>query len=310
MSDRFWSTAAVAPSLQAEMWGEVTRRYFAPLEMRPERRPSFAAEGRIGLRGRIRLSRVVTEAHTAHQTRRSIGAGPGEGFSLKYVAGRRLIAEQWGERVELGPGEIALIDLSAPCSLEFPEGADLYALYLPADLLAPRLGPRRRPPSLRLPRGGLSTLIGSLLQALWPLGAEDLGALDGGLLDYLASLIGQAARGQTKEERGRVSLARILYEIEAGLGDPALSAAAVARRLGISRSHLYAVLAQAGTSFAAELRRRRLDAAARLLEGAPARSGLVGDVAMRCGYSDAASFTRAFRRRFGHPPSLLSGRKT
>lgn len=310
MSDGFWSTATVAPPLQAEMWREVTRRHFAPLEMLPERRSGFSAEGRIGLRGRIRLSRVLTEAHATRQTRASIGAGPGEGFSLKYIAGRRLIAEQWGERVELGPGDIALIDLSAPCTLEFPEGADLFAVYLPAPLLAPRLGPRRRPPSLRLPRSGLSALIGALLHSLWPVGGEELGELDWGLLDYMASLIGRACREQTTgvAER-RVGLAHVLHEIEAGLGDPALSALSVARRLGISRSQLYALLAAAGAGFAAELRRRRLETAARLLSHTPSRPGLVAEVALRCGYTDMAAFSRAFRRRFGHPPSALSGRK-
>jgi transcriptional regulator GlxA family with amidase domain len=55
----------------------------------------------------------------------------------------------------------------------------------------------------------------------------------------------------------------------------------------------------AGTSPAAAYRRIRLNEARRLLE--QTRQS-VAEIAGRCGYTDAAAMTRAFRREFGQSP--------
>jgi AraC-like DNA-binding protein len=75
----------------------------------------------------------------------------------------------------------------------------------------------------------------------------------------------------------------------------------VARTVAASPRQVQRAYAEFGTStFHDDLSRRRLDAAARLLQGA---SIPVSDVARRVGYRQAGHFARAFRRRYRVSPS-------
>ncbi|MDA8253594.1 MAG: AraC family transcriptional regulator [Rhodospirillales bacterium] len=301
-----WTTAAVAPGEQVAMWQEVTRHRFAPLEMVAAGRGAFRAAGQACAKGRLRLTRVDAQSHQARQTRATVAAAPAAGFSVKLVLRHSMRVEQFGEDVVLDPGDIALVDVHAPCLLSFPAGADLVAAFVPDEVMRRRLGPRGRPASLRIRADGLGALIGAYIQGLWRIGAQEVGDMDYAMLDHLGTLIGRAARDAVAaplvDRQHRVTCARILAEIEAGLGDAELSAEQVARRLRISRSHLYAVLAESGMTFSGTLRERRLQAARRCLTSGRFADTRVADIAMRCGYSDAASFTRAYGKRFGQSP--------
>jgi AraC-like DNA-binding protein len=76
--------------------------------------------------------------------------------------------------------------------------------------------------------------------------------------------------------------------------------AEVARGLGMSERTLKRKLAEQGTSYSELLDRERHSQAVELLRGAAS----IDDVAERLGYSDAANFTRAFRRWTGRSPRV------
>ena len=80
----------------------------------------------------------------------------------------------------------------------------------------------------------------------------------------------------------------------------------VARRLGMSRRTLQRRLAAAGTSYGALLAETRMAlAASYLADGWP-----VTDVALMVGFATPSSFSRAFRRHHGHPPSAARAKET
>lgn len=93
-----------------------------------------------------------------------------------------------------------------------------------------------------------------------------------------------------------VSIMRRNIEVPLPVGE-------IARRLGLSQRALEAQFA-AKTAMTPRavytaLRLRQ----ARLLAGRSTMS--MAEIATRCGYADASAMTRAFRRAFGHPPSVL-----
>lgn len=73
-----------------------------------------------------------------------------------------------------------------------------------------------------------------------------------------------------------------------------------AERLGLSRATLLRRLAGEGVRFAELADERRMGLAQQLLAGS---TRPVSDIALASGYSETASFTRAFQRRFGTTPT-------
>lgn len=105
-----------------------------------------------------------------------------------------------------------------------------------------------------------------------------------------------AARGA---RQGRGILPRVRAMLEQAPGSyPAL--ADVAGRLHMSERTLKRRLQEAGTSFKILLQDARLNQAGRLLRAGKLS---VQDISMRLGYTDPASFTRAFKRWTGRRPS-------
>jgi signal transduction histidine kinase/ligand-binding sensor domain-containing protein/CheY-like chemotaxis protein/AraC-like DNA-binding protein len=96
-------------------------------------------------------------------------------------------------------------------------------------------------------------------------------------------------------------LDRVRAAIDAGFPDESFSVPELAAAVGMSRSHLFRRLKDLGVSSPSDMiREARLARAAELLR---ARAGNVGEIAYGVGFRSLAHFSRAFRERFGVPPS-------
>jgi transcriptional regulator GlxA family with amidase domain len=123
-------------------------------------------------------------------------------------------------------------------------------------------------------------------------------ALAEALLGLLALL-----RLRTESVEPRTAGERLVHralDLLAREWSPQLDARGLARRLGVHRDHLSRCFHRhAELPLAVHLRRSRLSVAQRLLA-----AGLgCGRVATQVGYADAFSFSKAYRREFGRPPS-------
>jgi transcriptional regulator GlxA family with amidase domain len=101
-------------------------------------------------------------------------------------------------------------------------------------------------------------------------------------------------------ERRAVTRAAVLAHVERHL-DGDLGVAAVCRWFAISPRTLHGLFADSGESFAATVRRLRLERCAALLAD-PTTTSSVTAIAAAHGFDDPTSFSRAFRRRFGVAP--------
>ena len=108
-------------------------------------------------------------------------------------------------------------------------------------------------------------------------------------------------RDRAPADRYTALRAEVLRRIERWLPDSSLSVRSASRSLGVSPRILHAAVGAGGDTFAALVRRRRLERAAALL--AEARNpATVTEIAASVGFDGPASFSRAFRREFGLPP--------
>jgi AraC-like DNA-binding protein len=100
-------------------------------------------------------------------------------------------------------------------------------------------------------------------------------------------------------------VAMVAARVRARLADGAIDAAAIARALGLGTRTLQRRLDEHGTTFTELVERERKDVA---IAGVRDRALALAEVARRAGFSDVATFGRAFKRWTGSSPGELRKR--
>ncbi|MGN9908722.1 helix-turn-helix domain-containing protein [Phytohabitans sp. LJ34] len=140
------------------------------------------------------------------------------------------------------------------------------------------------------------------LATLPPLSEAEAASLAYPTIELLRALL-TSAGGERGGHLGQTIGMRIMLHLRAAAGDPELSADTIAAHFGISKRYLYAVLARMDVSLGDWIRTERLGrAAGELTDPANARVSIAA-IGRRCGFSDHSTFSRAFKRRYGHSPS-------
>lgn len=143
------------------------------------------------------------------------------------------------------------------------------------------------------------------LSALPALDPDNESALAAPSIEIVRALLTTAAGDEfrSREPLGRTLGLRVMAYLKTHATDPDLTVDRVAAYFGVSRRYLFAVMRQRGISMKEWVREERLARAADLL-GEQATTHLsVSAVGRFCGFTDHSSFSRAFRGRFGCPPS-------
>ena len=243
-------------------------------------------------RGRDEISRHPMDCYCVY---RELAGGAHYDFAGRELTTRR--------------GSILIVDLDQPFVTQPVSGAGFRhgVLLLPKPMLDPHLPAQTGAFSRPLPEGpGLGGLAASALESLWrewddiPEASMSLAA------DTLCRLVGLAfgaAAGDHAVAIRRGRLARARRYIDSHLTDPELSLARAAAALRISERTLYASFEIEGTTFAAHVRRRRLEECRDALVACPSRP--VMDVALSWGFGSMPTFYRAFQAAFGLSPGEL-----
>lgn len=198
-------------------------------------------------------------------------------------------------------GDIVVADDSRPYSVDVSDGNECLILQVPAELLGDHL--LRRDWHGRLLRASDPNLafFDYMLRGLWDQ-REMIEQID----DRMGGLLVDAARilCSRNVDGSDVDVARPLTPVEyalAHLGDPALGTALICDATGLSsRAIQKAFLRLAASTPTAFITERRLACAADMLAAGDNRR--ITDIAFEVGFSDAAFFSRCFRRRFGVTP--------
>jgi AraC family transcriptional regulator, positive regulator of tynA and feaB len=295
---------------QFAYWHEVICRAFVPLTpRRAERGTGFAA------RVETRPLHDVVRAHirsqpqeTAHGPREVARTDGAYYFVNLQVAGTCAVRQGPVESL-VHPGEFTVVDTTEPYHFRFDGPWQMLSFRLPHELLDARAGRLRPHLAGRVDAAGAGGVVRAMMTSLWAVG-DPPGALAATELEHaFAAAVAAAVIGPSGAADPRAVLrTEVLRYVRSRLADPALSVRGVCRRFGVAPRTLHAAFAAAegSGSFAATVRRMRLERCAALLAD-PATTGTITDVAASVGFPDPASFSRAFRREFGCTPSDVRG---
>ena len=240
---------------------------------------------------------------TAKQIRRQ---DSGE-IAISMVVSGDCYQQQGDTSVEVRPGGIAIVDMNSPYAIGSSSAYRELRVHLPRDIFTAQIGRIETLAGRNYAAGGaLQGLFASYFQqfadVLPAMSATEADRGFEGLLYLLQSAL--AVRAPVAKNQVEPLALRSLAETYIGrhLHDPDLDPNRIAAALSISRTRLYEAFA--GTEgVAATILAARLDAAQRML--ALPGGAAIGVVLLDCGFRDAPTFNRAFRRRFGMTPTEL-----
>jgi AraC family transcriptional regulator, positive regulator of tynA and feaB len=217
---------------------------------------------------------------------------------------------QNGTAVTLKPGDTTLIESGRSWSSDCPtECARLY-LRVPRWLMENRLRISALPIARRIQgNAGLGAMLFHLGTSLYheaeTLKPEEGAAALDAYFEILSACIGHPDTPLGTGQHGAELSARIQSFIEAQLAEPTLGPARIASAVGISVRHLYRLFALRGHTVGDWIRERRLEKCRSDLANSSLRERTITEIAFLWGFSDAAHFSRSFKKQFGICPRMF-----
>lgn len=300
-----FATADVAPREALDFWRD---RFGRLNDVVPAPGAPFAARVDYWRVGRFALANTKSSPARLVRTRAHARRDGFDHWVLR-VSRRGVVRSRAGDRAYVSrPGDLVLERLSDP--YEDCWDADEWV----GVMLAPGVYPAIDRGLAALPSGPVPGVRAALLadyllaldRRLPSMTEADVEAVAEATHALIAALAPDGAPDGALEPGRRALAARVRVEqvIRANLASARLDSRRIAALAGISRSTLYRLFEDEG-GVAAHVRRIRLDAVRAALADPARRGETVAALAASAGFHCPASFSRAFRNRFGVPPSAL-----
>lgn len=254
----------------------------------------------------VHLTGIRATDHTVERTPALIARDNAAFYKIGFMLDGTGLLVQDGRDAVLRPGDLAIYDTSRPYSLTFDADFRTLVIMVPRGRIGiPALAQLTAVPF----RGddGVAGLVGPFLRSL----AGGLDRLTGTTgrrmvqhtLDLLSTTFCDAL-GQEADPH-RAQLQQIDAFIDDHLGDPDLSPGMIADAHFISVRHLHGLFQHRDATVSNDIKSRRLERCHRdLLD--PAHTGeSVAAIFTRWGFTDPASFGRAFKAAFAVSPGRL-----
>jgi AraC-like DNA-binding protein len=320
---RYWTTTDRPVGEQFSYWREVICEAFTPLatQRTAAHRPPGPRDA--GITSWVR-SAVLTSTNCAEVSSRTQLITHGEAevrrtdseqvFVNLQLRGH-CVASQGGRSCVVPTGGFALFDTTSEYDLEFVEDPlagewRCVSFRVPRANLVPLLADPHGFTSVAHDgtAGGAANLVASTMLSIWGnIDGLDRGAADAAETAFTTMLAAAVGGGDPLRDTGRETLdatlrAAINRHLVGNLRVADLSAAAVARRFGISVRKLHGLYEGTGRTFAQSIMALRVEGCARdLLAGGRGLS--MTDVAARWGFADLSHLNRVFRAHHGCLPS-------
>lgn len=291
-------------------WNDVININFAPARTTSDTPgKSFGAQlSRIDL-GKASICRISSAPILSVRDVNLLKRQPLDHFFLSYLIEGEARVSQNGRRAVQRPGDFILYDSERPFAYEFVSKFSGIWIRLPRYLVASRLPNAEAMTARRIsstsPLGALASsfLIEAAnltLDKTSPAAARVVSSI----VEIVAAVFAASSGLDSSWSSQRVNvLDRAKEFMLAHLNDPDLHIEDVVKAIGVSRRTLDRLFAAQGTSLGRWISQKRIELSRSMLaNGGETR---VTDIALSCGFSDVAHFSRVFKNQVGVSPSQL-----
>lgn len=291
----------------AEAWpAAVAVSGLPPLRSRLPVGEGFHAGLVAGELGPVRLAEIVTPAGECVRDADLVRASDEELWQIDVVADGRVLAEQDGNRAELGPTDLVVIDPARPVRFTSTATTSVTMLF-PRHLLRLRQDDMSRLSAVRIrgdrgPGALVSSLARGMVRTAEGLPADEAARLGTAVTDLISAAL-SAQLGEAHSSTDDLLRARVLAFIEARLADRDLTPASIAAAHHISVRWLHKLFEYEPTTVAALIRERRLERCRSDLTGPALGRRTIAAIGARWGFADPAHFSRLFKAAYGHTPA-------
>lgn len=278
-----------------------------PLKVRTTSSQFAATLDHLELVPGVSVTRVASTGSEVYRNAAVIADSPRDDLLLSvHRVGRGSVFQNEREAM-LRDGRAALYDASTPYVLGFPGRMSEVVLQVPRRTVG-SIGHSFADLTARvLPETAGMTALQGLLWSIDPSrGGENEDAENELIAEAMLSLLQAALLPRDRPVRiSGGALARALRSYaDEHLAESDLTPERLAAQHHVSVRLVHKVFAEQQDSPAGYIRRRRLERARVMLD----EGATVAAAAYRWGFSDADTFTRAFKRHYGHTPSARRGR--
>jgi AraC-like DNA-binding protein len=230
-------------------------------------------------------------------------AGQPPGIWVGVVVDGDACLDHDGSLTHLNSDSVLFGPTGARAALRFSTSFRLLLVTIPGRLIECRLvEPLQVGVTSVRQHSGMQRIFLDLLQStareIDDLAAFELKHLENACLELL---VGSVLLKSPQANEGALQLRHVYQTIEELLDDPDLSIGQIGQKLGRSTRYLQKLFTAGGQTFTAYVLRRRLLRCKNDLQE-HGRNRSVSDICFARGFSDAAHFSRSFRREFGMSP--------
>lgn len=302
-------TRSVSAADRRDYWTEGIAQHFFPVRLEAVAAPSFEARLAGGDLGPVTVRSIQGLQHRVVRTQQMIAASDPECILLYLLAKGSIHLDQDGRSCFLRHGGIAWQDTSRPSAFEGRDGFEVMVFSVPKWFIGARADRFARRTATRIGggEGRLTALTTPFLLSLARTVVEGEG-LPGREAENAAEMLLSFLRTHEEEEdwtnkatpRTEMLLNRMKRYAMEHLHDPELGPEQIAQAHYVSTRYVHKLFAASGAGVSAWIREQRLEKAAAELRKSPKTP--ISAVAVKWGYRNPASFSRAFRELHGHAP--------
>lgn len=299
------STDSIRPAERQAFWTEAICRSFAGVDTRPLDSGAVSGHFEFIEIGSAKLVRFDSSPQSYRRDARLVSAAGSDDFMFDFqTVGRSWMVQGANEGV-VQPGYGVLYDARRPFEdrLDGPgQHAEVLIATVPAARLTTAFQDAERWCARPIPLSGalarsVAALVRSLLSEPDSRSARGIDADD--IVAYLAALL----RGGAEPHRlGRARLFRLVdAHLQRSLAT-AHSAPVLAAGFGVSERTLHRIFSDRATTFERHLLRRRVERFHKLLSQPRLSRASIANLALACGFADAAHASRTFKSAYRESP--------